>query len=116
MSDLFSGWEKPINLGGIETGEVLPEGEYNFTITDVKIIGQDKEPKLLFMFTSPSGQKAIDSITEKTLWKFKSLCMAAGFPKDAKVFYPSLKGKRIKVTVKIWKGENRSFNNFKYHN
>lgn len=114
--ELFSGWDKPINLGGIETNEVMPAGEYIFTITKATIKNdKDGNPRIIFNLKDNKGHNGIDSITSKTLWKFKSLCLAAGFAKDAKVLYPSLQGKRVKTTVTIWKGDNGDRNNYKYH-
>ena len=113
---LFEGWDKPIPLEGIEDKNALEAGEYAFTVNDVEMVtATDGSSKLLVKLRDSAGKSGVDSITGGTLWKFKQLCVAAGFAPDAQVFYPSLKGKRIKATVTQRDYQGVTYNNYKYH-
>lgn len=92
-----------IDLGGIKTSNFLDVGIHNVHIFDVEGVEFDNQNKPYVTYTFKAFDGRIHTeryyMNKDSLWKFKLLALAAGFPENSLLDPSHLIGKRVMITL-----------------
>ncbi len=104
-----------IDLGGIKTSNYLDVGVHNVHIYDVEGVEYDNQNKPFVTYTFKAFDGRVHTeryyLNKESLWKFKLLALAAGFPENCKLNPSNLIGKRVMAHL-----VRRSYNGKDYIN